>query len=147
MSAANPQRTRSAAGAISARFDIVRLMPAPDDDGPIAAAILAGGRARRLADTRGTELVVARTGRRYEPRGAVYAESRAAPIHARNARSDLQASVLPPEIRVEEIGREALATYDPDGLLFVNVNTPHDYERARGLIELGAKPMQDRITE
>jgi GTP:adenosylcobinamide-phosphate guanylyltransferase len=28
-----------------------------------------------------------------------------------------------------------LAAYDAEGLLFVNVNTPHDYERARELQE------------
>jgi hypothetical protein len=30
-----------------------------------------------------------------------------------------------------EIGPEEIAAFDPHGLLFVNVNTPHDYERAR----------------
>ena len=38
-------------------------------------------------------------------------------------------------MRVEEIGPEELAMYDPDGLMFVNVNTPHDYERAKNVID------------
>ena len=75
-----------------------------------------------------------------------------APAAARDAadvvpRSGCGYAVLPQGLRTEETGPEALATYDPHGLLFVNVNTPHDYERARSLIELGMKPMQDRITE
>jgi hypothetical protein len=35
-----------------------------------------------------------------------------------------------------EIGPEDLARYDPDGLMFVNVNTPHDDEGAKGLLDL-----------
>jgi molybdopterin-guanine dinucleotide biosynthesis protein A len=34
-------------------------------------------------------------------------------------------------VRVTEIGPEVLAAYDPAGLMFLNVNTPHDYEQAR----------------
>jgi molybdopterin-guanine dinucleotide biosynthesis protein A len=48
-------------------------------------------------------------------------------------------------VRVHEISAEALATYDPDGRLFVNVNTPHDYARARNAVM--SEPSQDRITE
>jgi hypothetical protein len=33
-----------------------------------------------------------------------------------------------------------------DDRLFLNVNTPHDYERAKGLIELKPDPTEDRIT-
>ena len=54
---------------------------------------------------------------------------------------------MPHGIRIEETCAAALTAYDSDGLLCVNVNTPHDYERAAGLIELGSKRMQDRITE
>ena len=36
----------------------------------------------------------------------------------------------PEEVHVVEVGPEVVAAYDPHGLLFVNVNTPHDYERA-----------------
>jgi hypothetical protein len=28
----------------------------------------------------------------------------------------------------------------------VDINTPHDYERAKGLIEVKPKPTEDRIT-
>ena len=52
-------------------------------------------------------------------------------------------------MKVEEVGPEELATYDPDGLMFVNVNTPHDYERANDLIDRlsGSRTAKgDRIT-
>lgn len=149
-------------------------MSAPDETHPpLAAAVLAGGRGRRLGgvnqaalplgDTRiidrpletlrrllarspDPDRVIPRSGRGYEPLCAIYGKRCAAPCRERIERGDLQASVLPQGIRIEEIGPEALATYDPHGLLFVNVNTPHDYERVRSLIELGMKPMHDRIT-
>jgi molybdopterin-guanine dinucleotide biosynthesis protein A len=36
------------------------------------------------------------------------------------------------ELRVREIAGAALAGLEDDGRLFENVNTPHDYARARG---------------
>ena len=36
---------------------------------------------------------------------------------------------------------------DDGAALFQNVNTPHDYARARDLVELDEKPFEDRITE
>jgi hypothetical protein len=60
-------------------------------------------------------------------------------------------SVSPAEdARVEEIGAEELATTDPDGLMFVNVNTPHDFERAKKLIDRlsgSDAATKDRITD
>jgi hypothetical protein len=50
---------------------------------------------------------------------------------------------------VEEIGPEELTKYDPGRLMFVNVNTPHDYARAKGSRHgaQGAKADGDRITD
>ena len=102
---------------------------------------------RALARASDADVIIPRSGRGYEPLCAVYGKRCAEALRARIDRGALRASTLPQELRVEEIGPEALATYDPHGLLFVNVNTPHDYERARSLIELGMKPMHDRITD
>lgn len=84
------------------------------------------------------DLVIPRTARGYEPLHAIYARTCADPIRRRLERQELAASALPEGLtadglRVVEIGPEVLAPYDGDGLLFVNVNTPHDYERAREL--------------
>ena len=101
---------------------------------------------RRLVKGHDADVVIPRSERGYEPLCAVYARRCAEPIRSRIERGDLRAQSLPEGVLVEEIGPEALATYDPDGLLFVNVNTPHDYERAQGLSEMKMKRMQDRIT-
>jgi molybdopterin-guanine dinucleotide biosynthesis protein A len=77
------------------------------------------------------DLVIPRTSRGYEPLCAVYSRACAVPILERLRRGELEASRLPEGVRVAEVGPETLAAYDPDGLLFVNVNTPHDYERAK----------------
>ena len=39
------------------------------------------------------------------------------------------------ELRVREIGPAEIASFDPDGVLFFNINTPDDYERANTYIE------------
>jgi molybdopterin-guanine dinucleotide biosynthesis protein A len=91
---------------------------------------------RRLDAERDADLVIPRSRRGYEPLCAIYSRACAADIHGRITRGALQASVLPQGVRVVELGLEVIATYDPEGLLFVNVNTPHDYERAKSAIEL-----------
>jgi len=55
-------------------------------------------------------------------------------------RGDYEASKLPAGVRVAEIAVD-------NDLAFVNVNTPHDYARARGRVELNEKSSEDRITE
>ncbi len=59
----------------------------------------------------------------------------------------LKTALVVEELRVEEIGPEVLASCDPHGLLFMNVNTPHDYERARRLGLMESKSMRDRIMD
>jgi molybdopterin-guanine dinucleotide biosynthesis protein A len=71
---------------------------------------------------------------------AIYANTCEAPIGGRIMRGELQASI-------SEVGPEMLAAIDEDGRLLVNVNTPHDYARAAGLVELKPDPARDRITE
>jgi molybdopterin-guanine dinucleotide biosynthesis protein A len=93
------------------------------------------------------DLVIPRTARGYEPLCAIYTRACLEPIRARLARGALEASRLPDGVRVAEVGPEALAAYDPDGLLFVNVNTPHDYERAKEVVEERSKTLRDRIMD
>lgn len=107
----------------------------------LSAALL-----RHLAGIADAELVIPRSRRGYEPLCAVYARACASGIRARIENGALEASALPTDVRVAEIGPDVLAAYDPDGMLFVNVNTPHDYERAKRLLGLKPKPTEDRIT-
>ena len=103
------------------------------------------------------DLVIPRSRRGYEPLAAVYSRRCADPIRRRLERGALGAQALAaalageagPDggVTVAEIGPEVSSAFDPDGLLFVNVNTPHDYERANKLVEEGSKSSRDRIMD
>ena len=93
------------------------------------------------------DLVIPRTTRGYEPLCAVYSRACLDSIRGRLMRRELEASRLPDSVRVVEVGPEVLAAYDPDDLLFVNVNTPHDYERAKEVVEERSKTLRDRIMD
>ena len=134
------------AGALGGIYTAIRASPCERTlvvgcDMPfLSAAFL-----RRLTAEDGADLVIPRSRRGYEPLCAVYGKACAPGIRARIDRRALEASTLPLDVRVVEIGPDVIAGYDPDGLLFVNVNTPHEYARAQGLSELKPKP-EDRIT-
>jgi hypothetical protein len=59
----------------------------------------------------------------------------------------LKTALVVEELQVEEIGPDILASFDPHGLLFVNINTPHDYERAQRLSRVESKSSRDRIMD
>ena len=82
----------------------------------------------RLGSVDDADVVIARSARGVEPLCAVYARPCAPDIRDRLARGAYEASVLPSGVRVVEVSVDR-------ELVFLNVNTPHDYERARGLVE------------
>jgi molybdopterin-guanine dinucleotide biosynthesis protein A len=102
---------------------------------------VSAGFLHRLAAEVGADAVVPRSHRGWEPLCAIYSRACAPDIRARIDRGELQASALPGGVAVAEIGPETIAMYDPDGWMFMNVNTPHDYERAKGFLAT-----QDPIT-
>ena len=83
---------------------------------------------RELAAVRDADLVIPRHARGYEPLCAIYSRACADDIRERLARGMNEASRLPAAMRVAEVDVDNEA-------FFVNVNTPHDYERARELSE------------
>jgi molybdopterin-guanine dinucleotide biosynthesis protein A len=101
---------------------------------------------RHLAGLEG-DLVIPRTVRGYEPLCAVYGRACATSIRERLERGALAASALPEGVKIVEVGPDALEPYDPEGLLFLNVNTPHDYARARELSGTLSKLPRDRIMD
>ena len=101
----------------------------------------------RLAAPSDADLVIPRTGRGYEPLCATWSVACAGAIWRRIQNGNLKTALVVEELRVEEIGPEVLASCDPHGLLFVNVNTPHDYERARRLGRMESNSMRDRIMD
>ena len=89
---------------------------------------LDAGVLERLVTVDDADVVVARSGRGIEPLCAIYSRACAADMRERLARGAYEASVLPSGVRIVEVSVER-------ELVFLNVNTPHDYERARGLVE------------
>ncbi len=82
----------------------------------------------RLAAVKDADLVIPRHASGYEPLCAIYSRACAGDIRDRLARGLNEASRLPDGLRVTEIDVDNERS-------FVNVNTPHDYERAKGLSE------------
>ena len=101
----------------------------------------------RLSAPSNADLVIPRSARGYEPLCAAWSAACAGPVWRRIQSGTLKTALVMEELRVEEIGPEVLASCDPHGLLFVNINTPHDYERARRLGLMESKSMRDRIMD
>lgn len=94
----------------------------------------------RLASVTGADAVMPRTAAGYQPLCAIYGRACAPSIRTRLDRGERHAALPPGGVRVAEIGPEELAAYDPEGLLFVNVNTPHDYAQAQGKLNRAGMP-------
>jgi len=107
----------------------------------------------RYLDALDADVVMPRSASGYEPLCAIYGRVCAAPILTRLRRGERQAAVPLEGTRMVEVGQHELAAFDPQGLLFVNVNTPHDYARAERMIAratattLTKKIDDDRITD
>lgn len=82
---------------------------------------------------RDADLVIPRSARGYEPLCAVWSDVCAEPIRRRIDRGEVKAGLEVEDVRGAEIGPDILRSWDPDGLLLMNVNTPHDYARTRRL--------------
>jgi molybdopterin-guanine dinucleotide biosynthesis protein A len=88
---------------------------------------------RHLATRVGTnDAAIPRTEAGPQPLCAVYARSCIEPIRARLERGALQVSALTQAMNVTHLDAPELAPFDPDGTLFMNINRPSDYRRARG---------------
>jgi molybdenum cofactor guanylyltransferase len=93
------------------------------------------------------DVVIPRSRRGLEPLCAIYARACAGAIRQRLDRGELEAAAMPEGVSVKEIAAAALDAFGPDDLLFANVNTPHDYERARTIVETNSDAPQDRIMD
>ena len=92
---------------------------------PFLAFLLARAQADDAAD-----VVVPRSGDRLHPLCAAYNRRVREAVDRRVASGALAVQALFDEVRVDVIEPEVVATFDPDGLMFWNVNTPDEYERA-----------------
>jgi molybdopterin-guanine dinucleotide biosynthesis protein A len=79
---------------------------------------------------RTADLAVPRSADGYHPLCACYTEACVGPIRQRLDAGQLKVIDLFGDVRVHAIEPETIATFDPDGLLLLNVNTPDDLARA-----------------
>jgi molybdopterin-guanine dinucleotide biosynthesis protein A len=84
-------------------------------------------RARDAADT---DVVVPRSGDRLHPLCATYNRRVREAVDRRVASGALAVQALFDDVRVDVVEPEVVATFDPEGVMFWNVNTPDEYERA-----------------
>jgi molybdenum cofactor guanylyltransferase len=67
---------------------------------------------------------------RFQPLHAVYRRSVAPLLHEQLERGELRPISLYPKVRTREIPEDEVRRFDPEGLSFLNMNTPQDYQTA-----------------
>ena len=85
---------------------------------------------RAVAGAAEVDVVVPRTEDCLHPLCAAYNRRVRGAVDARLASRALAVQALFDELRVVVVGPEVVATFDPDGIMLWNVNTPDEYERA-----------------
>ena len=83
-----------------------------------------------LAQISDWDVVVPFWQERFQPLHAVYRRSVAPLLRDQLERSDLRPISLYPKVRTREISEDEVRRFDPEGLSFLNMNTPHDYRAA-----------------
>jgi molybdenum cofactor guanylyltransferase len=76
------------------------------------------------------DVVVPRSGDRLHPLCATYNRRVRETVDRRVASGALAVQALFDDVRVDVVEPEVVATFDPEGVMFWNVNTPDEYERA-----------------
>ncbi len=92
---------------------------------PFLAFLLA-----RALEADAADVVVPRSGDRLHPLCATYNRRVREVVDRRVASGALAVQALFDEVRVDIVEPEVVATFDPEGIMFWNVNTPDEYERA-----------------
>lgn len=89
---------------------------------PFLARLIEAGQEADVAIPRGRD--------GYQPLCANYGPACAGPLRRRIEQGALQVIGLLADVRVRELGPDEIASFDPDGLLLLNVNTDDDLARA-----------------
>ncbi len=66
---------------------------------------------------------------------AIYSRACLSPIQAQLDGGNMQVIGFFPRVRVQVIGPDVIAAFDPDGTAFFNINTPADVERVHATIQ------------
>ena len=88
------------------------------------------GRLATLGREGGVDAVVPVSPRGPEPLCAVYGPGCLEAVRRRSADDDLKMTGFWADVEVREVGPDELAAFGDPDTLFLNVNTPEDYERA-----------------
>jgi molybdopterin-guanine dinucleotide biosynthesis protein A len=88
-----------------------------------------------LSLTPGHDAVVPLSPSGPEPLCAVYTRACVEPIRSRIAKGELKMTTFWPDVRVRRVEPQEIAGFGDPAILFLNVNSPSDYERARALGE------------
>lgn len=86
--------------------------------------------ARALDGEGSADVVVPRSGDRLHPLCATYNRRVREMVDRRVASGALAVQALFDDVRVDVVEPEVVTTFDPEGVMFWNVNTPDEYERA-----------------
>ena len=86
------------------------------------------------------DVVVPRVGDQYETMHAVYHRSCLTPIETRLRAGRLKITGFFEDVRVVEVGEDEVARLADPAVVFMNVNTPAELERARRLVPAPATP-------
>ena len=92
---------------------------------PFLAFLLA-----RALEADAADVVVPRSGDRLHPLCATYNRRVREAVDRRVASGALAVQALFDEVRVDVVEPDVVAAFDPEGVMFWNVNTPDEYERA-----------------
>ncbi len=96
-------------------------------DAPFLNLALISHLVSQIADS---DVVVPFWQERFQPLHAVYRRSVAPLLHDQLERDDLRPISLYPKVRTREIYEDKVRRFDPEGLSFLNMNTPEDYQEA-----------------
>ena len=99
-------------------------------DMPFASAQLIAA-CTGMLEQEGADVVIARTVEGFEPMHAVYRRSSCLPaIEAAIAADQWRVIAWFPQVKVRTLTDEEIRRHDPDGIAFLNLNTPEEFEDA-----------------
>ena len=83
-----------------------------------------------LSQAEGYEVVVPHWEQRYQPLFAIYRKTVVPYLQDQLRRGELRPVFLFEKVRTRKIAEEEIRRFDPEGLSFLNMNTPEDYQAA-----------------
>ena len=125
----------------SAHHDLVAVVAC---DMPFVSAALLEA-CTGILEAEGADVVIAKTPEGYEPLHALYRRSACVPAIESAIEAD-QWRVISwfPKVRVRTLTEQELRHYDPDGIAFLNLNTPEEFQEAE---RRAAEEARDGVAE